>query len=281
MKKIPSKLFIFLFTVLLAINFSCKKPTEDLVGNGGGSGGSGGTGGGGGGSTPPTVTAPDTYFIDEYRTFTSLGGNWYQEFTISATTSFVLRGASTFSCDFAIFNASQVNNFKNNLAFSAYVLMDNQFGTAYVTLQPGTYYAGVRNQVNSANSARIELDYATKLPASDRATFIDNYFQAANSINKNGGKLWQPFTIQQGYRYFTDGCNSGNIEYWIVSSAELTKFINGQAFQYYTDYHSTSSADPGSHEIKLPPGDYAYIFKNSSTANNETVTYVCERWRVN
>ncbi len=285
MKKTINLILVFLLSTLMAINFSCEKPTEDLVPNNGGSGGSGGNGGGGGGggggTTPPTVTNPDTYFIDEYRTFSNLGGYWYQEFTVSTTTRFVLRGASTFSCDFAVFNASQVNNFKNNLAFSAYVVMDNQYGTAYVTLQPGTYYAGVRNQVNSVNSARIELDKDITLPASDRASFVDNYFQAARVINKNGGKLWQPFTIQQGFRYFTDGCNSGNIEFWIVAESELNKFINGQPFQYYVDYHSTSSADPGSHEVKLPAGNYAYVFRNNGTTNNESLTYLCERWRVN
>lgn len=280
MKKIHSLKFLFFIAALLLIGFACEKPTEDLTGGGGGTGGTGG-GGGGGGSTVPTVTAPDTYFIDEYRTFSALGGSWYQQFTVSTTTSFVLRGASTFACDFAVFSTTQLNNFNNNQPFTAYVVMDNQYGTAYVTLAPGTYYAGVRNQVSGSNSARIELDKTVTLPASDRAIFIDNYFSAARSIPKNGGKLWQPFTVQQGYRYFTDGCNSGNIESWIVTETEMNKFINGQAFQYYVDYHSTSSADPGSHEVKLPPGNYAYIFQNSSTANNESITYVCERWRVN
>ncbi len=277
MKKTFSLKFALITAALLFTVFACEKPTEDLTG---GSGGSGGGSGGGGGATP-TVTNPDTYFIDEYRTFSALGGSWTQQFTVSVTTSFVLRAASTFSCDFAVFSAAQLNNFNNNQPFTAFVVMDNQYGTSYVTLAPGTYYAGVRNQSNSANSARIELDKTVTLPASDKATFIDNYFSAARTIAKNGGKLWQPFTLQQGYRYFTDGCNSGNIEWWIVTETEMTKFINGQTFQYYADYHSTSSADPGSHEIKLPPGNYAYIFKNSSTANNEAVTYVCERWRVN
>jgi len=105
MKKTINLILVFLLSTLMAINFSCEKPTEDLVpnngGSGGGGGGNGGGGGGGGGGTAPTVTTPDTYFIDEYRTFSSMGAYWYQQFTVSTTTRFALRGASTFACDFA------------------------------------------------------------------------------------------------------------------------------------------------------------------------------------
>ena len=226
-----------------------------------------------------TVTNPDTYFIDQFRTFNTLGNWWVQEFTVSGTSAqFVLRGASTYAVDFAVVPAAQINNFKNNASFTGYGVMDNKFGTQYLTLPPGTYYAAVRNQVNAANGARIELDKRITLPASDRASYVDLYFSGANNVNANGW-LVQPFTIQAGYRYFVDGCNSGDISSYVIPEADINKFKNGQSFNHYPAYQSSSTADPGHFELKLAPGNYAYAFRNTGS-KAQALTYACERWRV-
>ena len=116
--------------VLLSLNIiSCSK--EPLP--------AGNSGGGATPPTPPTVTDPDTYFIDEYLTFNGLGGYWHQQFTVGGTTTFILRCASTYTADFAVFAPSQLNNFQNNQSFTGYLIFDNQFGTGTVTLSAGTY----------------------------------------------------------------------------------------------------------------------------------------------
>ena len=259
---------------------SCKKETPEPPPPASGGTGGGSGGGGGAGSTVPTVTEPNTYFIDEYRTVNGNGAWWVQEFTVSGTSTFVLRAASTYTADFAVFSPSQLINFQTNAGFSAFVLFDNKYGTANVTLGPGTYYVGFRNQSTGTNSARIELDKDLVLPASDKCTYVDNYLNAASNINPNNGYLTQAFTVQTGYRYFMDGCNSADITYWVIPAAEINKFTSGATFQYYTQYTSSSTADPGAHSMTLPAGNYYYVFRNTGTVK-QSLTYRCERWKVN
>ncbi len=159
------------------------------------------------GKSPATTTAPNTFFLsNECYTVNNLGDWWAQSFTITATTNFVLRFASQYKADAAIVDESQINNFKNNQPFTGYAGFDDQFGYKYVTLNAGTYYLAIRNQISSANILAVELDYYIILPSTDQVTYNDDYVSGGQSLN-SGAKLWQPFTIQNGFRYFIDGNN--------------------------------------------------------------------------
>jgi hypothetical protein len=227
--------------------------------------------------TPPTVTAPETIYISSSDySVSGLGSSWVQSFTINTSTSFVFRFASKTSAQAAIMRSDQVNNFKNNASFSGYGLFDKQIGTVYLTLAPGTYYVGARNSVAADNSWSIELDYTISLPASDRCTYADIYVQGSK-IFPNGGKMWQPFTVQSGVRYFLDGSSVG-FKTQIISADQLSAFSSGQSYFSYSDYDQTDGGAPGLYEIKLPPGDYVLACTGIGPS---AITYTMERWRVN
>lgn len=229
----------------------------------------------------PSQAQVTTYFTDKHGTFSSIGSYWYQEFTIQQKRTFVLRMTSDYAADAAIVTGSQLNNFINNQSFSGYALFDNQYGTKSVTLPAGTYYVGVRSQSNSSNAYRLELDYDIKVPAdaSHTYTFVDHYIQGTKSVGANGGKLWHGFTIQSGFRYFIDGCNTG-LSTYVIPASELAAFQSGGSFSYYAAYSGTDNAYPGLDEIKLAPGSYYLAFINSNSIQ-KPVTYTMERWRVN
>lgn len=225
-------------------------------------------------------TTPNTYFADKHGTFPRNGGYWHQAFTVGTSSDFVLRVAADYVADTAIIAPSQLSNFINNRAFSGYALFDNSFGTKSLTLSPGTYYLAVRNQNNGANTYRLELDYDIKLPADSTYTyqFVDNYIQGTQTVGARGGKLWHPFTVQSGYRYLIDGCNTG-LGTYVIPASQLSAFRNNSTFNYYIAYSSESdNALPGLHEIKLNPGSYYIAFENSN-AIPKAVTYAMERWR--
>ena len=234
---------------------------------------------GGGGSTggSATITAPSTQFIASQDYTVSNNGAYYtQQFTINSTTSFVFRFASQYQAQGAIITADQLSKFQTSQAFSGYALFDKTFGTNYITLSAGTYYVVIRNVSSGANKWSVELDYAISLPASDRATFVDNYANGAKSLTA-GSRFWQPFTVQSGYRYFIDGCNV-NCDVRFIAASQLTAFQNGQAYQYYTNYYDSNGAAPGFYELSLLVGNYYMVSYNSISG---ALTYTLERWKVN
>jgi Secretion system C-terminal sorting domain len=224
-----------------------------------------------------TVTSPNTFFIaSQDYSVSSYGSPWVDgPFTVSTSTTFVLRFASKYNAQASVFSSDQLNNFENMSSFSGYGTMNNQIGTQYVTLPVGTYYVGARNTTSAANEWSIELDYNLSFPASDASTFYDIYIQGTKAF-QNGGKLWNEFTVQDGFRYFLDGCNIGFGTY-IIPENQLNAFQNGQSFTYYSDYASTSGEGPGLYEIRLPPGSYYLVAAATSTSS---ITYTMERWKV-
>lgn len=222
-----------------------------------------------------------TVFIEKHGTFNGTGAYWYQEFTISQQSAFVLRVTTDYAADAAVVTGAQLGNFTSNQPFSGYALFDNQYGTKSVTLPPGTYYVAVRSQSSSVSNYRMELDHDITVPpdATRTYTFIDNYIQGTEYVNANGGKLWHGFTIQSGVRYFLDGCNTG-LSTYVIPASELAAFQSGGTFNYYTAYSGTDNAYPGLSEITLAPGSYYLAFINSNGIR-KPVTYTMERWRVN
>ena len=270
--------------VIAALVFSaCKKEitntplaaAEDSVKHN--PGGGGGTGGGG--TQPPTKTVPSTTFLaSQDYSVSAYGAYSYQQFSVSATTTFFFRLASSYKVQAGIFVPSQLSNFTSMQSFTAFGLFNNQHGTQTVTLSPGTYYLGVRNTNNGTgvNKWSWELDYIYTFPASDRVSFYDTYFQTVNA-QPTGGKFWQGLTIQNGFRYFIDGC-SVNAETYIIPENELSNFQNNLSFQYYTDYYMATGAGPGMWEVNLPAGNYYLVGK---TTAGGAWTYTGDRWRVN
>lgn len=270
MKKfIPLQLI--LLVVLISVS-SCTKSGSGLT-----SGGSNGNNGGGSGSNPPTITNPSTVFISDVdRIASNLGAYYLQQFTVNQTTAFVFRFAILYNAQAAIITESEVNAFKNLQSFSGYGLFDNVFGTKLVTLAPGTYYLAIRNTSNGQNKWSVELDFDITLPTSDRATRYDYYLNDTKAF-ANGGKTWQPFTVQSGFRYFLDGCNV-NTDFFVIPQAELNNFQNNQTFNAYSSYNGFGGEAPGFYEIKLNPGNYYLVSRSNQPSS---YTYLMERWKVN
>jgi len=221
------------------------------------------------------AAANDTYFISNSSVL-SKGSWWVQGFTVKASTPFQLRVASDYTAQTAVFGSDQLNAFENNGSFQAYSLFDNKIGFQSFTLSPGSYYVGIRNTSTTSNQYDLELDYAMSIPG---LSHVDTYLSGATTVGANGGKLWQPFTVQCGVRYLMDGGNSG-LKTYIIPADQLASFQANQGFKYFTDYSSDydDPSEPGFYEVKLPPGDYYLIFWNDTNIS-KAVTYNMERWR--
>jgi hypothetical protein len=225
-------------------------------------------------------TTPSTFFIDKKcKAFYINGEWWWQSFSVFTTTTFVIRFASQYGADAAIFTEDDRFEFENNLAFSGWGVFDNQIGYLSVTLAPGNYYVGMRNQISGTNYVSIELDYTISLPSYDNCSFYDYYLDGVYNLSA-GGKLWQLITIQNLFRYFIDGINSG-VDVFFIPPTELSNFQNNQSFQYYIDYtQSTCGEGPGFFEIMLPSGTYYMVARNNSLSNH-SINYAMERWIIN
>jgi len=281
-----SSLLLRLASVLFAVAIvvSCNKSDPSPSGggsnngnNGGGGSGSGSGSGSGGNTNPATTTTPSTFFIaDQDHSVNAFGAYYTQQFSISKTTTFSFRFSTLYKAQAAIIQEGQLSAFKNMQAFNGYGIFDNVFGTKTVTLDAGTYYVAIRNTNNGQNKWSMELDADIALPSSDRATRYD-YYLSENKAFASGGKTWQPFTVQTGYRYFLDGCNV-NTDFFIIPEAELSKFQNGQSFNSYTDYNSNAGEAPGFYEVKLNAGTFYLVSRSNQVSS---YTYSMERWKVN
>ena len=159
----------------------------------------------------------------------------------------------------------------------AYTFFNNQLGTHYVTLQPGNYAVACRNQSTGSNTFHAELDNGITLPSSDNCIFNDIYVQGEQEMTA-GQWAVQPFTIQTGYRYYVDGCNT-SVNCYLIDATQSSAFESGGQFTYYKAYSGENSPDqPGFYEVVLPPGDYALAFRNP-TSSPQGLTYTMERWK--
>lgn len=267
---------MLLIGFVLALSACTKQdPAPNNSGTSNGTGSTSGTGSTGGSAT---VTAPNTFFIaSQDYVANGFGAYWIQSFTIYTKTTFVFRFASQYKAQASIITEDQLPNFENiGSSFNGYYTFDNQIGTNSATFDPGTYYLAIRNTSNGTNKWSTELDYPVTLPASDRAVFYDYYVSGVKSLT-GGSQLYQSFTIQTGYRYFIDGCNV-NCDIRIIPASDLNAYQNKLTYNYFTDYYDPSGAAPGLWELKLPPGDYDLV---SSNAQDGSITYVMERWKLN
>jgi hypothetical protein len=216
----------------------------------------------------------DTYFIDLSATLSPSGSGkaQAQTFTISKTTTFVLRFASDFNAEAAVMTGASAQSFVNDGSYTFFGRnFVNAFGTATITLGPGSYAVGMRNRSTASNRSRLELDYALSVPG---WSYYDSPYSRAETIAANS-LAWRGFSIQSGVRYFIDGCNSG-LDTYIIPENQLANFQNHQAFQYYYG-GDDDSAFPGLWELKLNPGTYYLVFRNRNNTG-KTVTYILDRY---
>lgn len=217
--------------------------------------------------------AVNTYFIDRTGTWTGTGGSAYNMFTLSRRTTFVLRYASDYTSDGVVLRASQLSNFTAGRAYSYVAGFTGQFGTKTITLDPGSYAVAARNRVNGTNNFRYELDYDIGA-AYPSLTFRGNALNGSLNVAPNGGKGYNVFTIQRGFRYFLDGTNSG-VETYVIPASEFGNFKGNRTFRYYTAYSGTTADQPGLVEVTLPPGQYYLVFRNRTSVNH-AVTYTMQ-----
>jgi hypothetical protein len=243
-----------------------------------GSGGTTSTGGGSGsGGTTPPANFRDTQFLSKQRRTYQSRGSWTTDgFTVNQQTTFVFRVAADYSVQAAIITDSSLSAFTNNQAFSGYAIFDNTYGTKSVTLNPGTYYVAVRNTANAANTVSWEFDYNQSATG---ATYDTNMFSRTDSVAA-GGWYYQPFTINAGYSYVIDGCNSGMNSY-IIPESELNNFKSNATFRYYTNYADLLGGEgPGRWVVVLPTGNYGVALRNS-VGIPKTLTMTMDRWKNN
>jgi hypothetical protein len=242
----------------------------------------GGSTGAGLGSTPifPDVS---TTIITSGNTFNNLGGNYTQSFTVSQTTRVVMRVAADYQVQAAVFAPSQLTNFQNNRTFTANGnFFDRENGTVSVDLTPGTWYVGIRNMVAGTNSTRFALEYAVaeRITPSGNITFTfnDYYYNRLLTVAAGGAAI-QEFEINDNVRYFLNGVNSAGLLCAVIPASEISKFSSGQNYQTYGQYTQSTSACPGPFELRLPKGNYALVFKNTSNTDR-VLTFTLERWLV-
>jgi hypothetical protein len=220
-----------------------------------------------------SVLAQDTTFISNNGALPRQGAVSSNQFTLSATTTLVLRVVADYSADAGIFTASSFTAFSNGQAASGWALFNAKIGTTTVTLNPGSYVVAIRNGTNGANNFAYELDYDENRPGQRR---LDSQ-GAAEYVGANGGKLWQPFTIGSGQYVWIDGANVG-LEFYLLPAAELDNFKAGRPFRSFADYEPVVQASqPGAFHVDLPPGDYVLAFRNP-TPISKPVTYTIEWW---
>jgi hypothetical protein len=240
----------------------------------------------GGTTSPPPTTGGSTLngSVDISNTLFVSGSNILlgnrksksEKFTISTRQTFDFRFASQYNAVAGIFDSNNIQNFLDFKAGSGFVIFENINGFKSVTLNPGTYYIGIRNSSGSDMIVAYELDRKPILK--NGANYIDRYFGEVKSLKPNV-KMWHEFKIQSAIIYVVEGLNSGSIDTFIIPKAELDNFKNSRPFKYYSDYAESTGGAPGGYLIELPPGDYALIARNKTSNKTSTIVYSCDRYR--
>lgn len=245
-------------------------------GSGGNTGGGGPSGGGNTGQNPPQGIPNNTTFVSKYDVFSAKGAYWLQEFTVNTATTFVLRLAAQYKLQAGIFPISQMAAFQNGSQVSGNAIFDDTYGIRAVTLAPGKYFVGIRNNVSGANSYALELDYGIRLPAPATRTQTES---VAESLTKGQWKSYK-ITTTTSSRIFVDGCNSG-IDVYLVDESNYTKFQNNQSFQYLVGEFSgeQNKNTPGFAEIPNTGRIYYLVMSNRRGATGHSFTFTYEAWR--
>ncbi len=199
-------------------------------------------------------------------------GDWaVQKFKIPKRTQYRLRTATDYKADVAVIPQNQLGAFQDGDDFFGWGF-DDAYGNKTVTLNAGTYYLAVRNQVEGSNYVRVELDTLLTIPGfafSSWGIYDTDYLEP-------GYSYWSKFNAQKNVRLFLDGANTG-LETYVVAKKELSRFIAGKSFRYYAAYSKVTTDMPGFYELKLPVGEYALCFYNDLDFDL-SFTYEAERW---
>ena len=208
---------------------------------------------------------------------------WYQAFTVGSSSPFIMYFTSEYNADAAILSSeSELQKFIGCQSFSAVgnFLFDNQYGiSGSATLSPGTYYVGFRNQANVENHVSLELEEG--FPKIDNATFEDIYIKKIFMVEPRK-KVTHTFTVQEGFRYAFEGCNSGSMDVYVIPETETSNFLDSKVFKYYTDYSEEDDPNsPGLMTLDLPPGKYALAYQNNHADITQSIVYHLYRYRTN
>jgi hypothetical protein len=222
------------------------------------------------------VSAENTYLVERGGTFKGLGSSVYNAFTVSKPTTYLFRYVSDSTTQAAIIPVNQLQSFIKNKSFTYLEVFDKNYGTKFVTLNPGKYYVAARSLVKTSNSYYYEVDYMMTPEMVPGYHFQANPLFKTNIIKSKVGSLYQSFSIIKGSRYFLDGCNTG-LQTYIIPSSQLSNFKANRTFTYYHAYSSNTGTSPGYWEIKLPPGTYYLAFKNKTPLDRK-VTYSLVQW---
>ena len=235
----------------------------------------------------PTSTAATTSNIDPFQYLTRYNSSsqskeaiFKSTFTLTKSTPVVVMYTSRYTSQAALLSASEYTNFNNNGAFRGWGIYDKQYGYQHTTLDPGTYYVGVRDVGgNKDNYYCYEVYYGTQIPASDRCEFVDIYINNLKAL-KAGEYLYHKFTIQEGFRYVFNGCySSWGMQGHFIPESELNNYTSGRTFQPISGYGAGADGTLAVKELKFPAGNCYFVFKNTNTSLPINITYFMERYR--
>ena len=224
----------------------------------------------------PPATPVNTDFLADTENLPVGTLGFGQKFTLTQTTSFVLRFAADSAADCYVFSQKDLDAFNAGKTVPTFVnFLSSTGGEKTVTLTPGDYVVGMRNRTSSINVARYELDYAISLPGMTRSYAINPLPHTIGPVTgAGGGKLVQAFTVKANTRYFLDGANTGVTAY-VIPASQLSNFQRGPNFQFL--YSNSTTDAPGFVELNLPPGQYYVAFVNP-TGVPKTAVFDIEAW---
>ncbi|MEO5331179.1 MAG: hypothetical protein H7839_04085 [Magnetococcus sp. YQC-5] len=211
---------------------------------------------------------------------TKVNCSFYVEpFTVTTAGQYRLYFTSEYTADAVVLSSqANVDSFARCGSYNYVAGFNGSYGqTASFTLQPGSYAVGVRNSANTTNHYSFELELVP--PAISEATFYDQYIQRSNTV-KPGQLYSQPFTIQDGFQYVIEGCNSGSMDVFILPPDQLSNFTNKLSYKYYSNYGGSNDPnEPGLATLNLSPGDYILVYRNNHATIAQTITYTLYRYR--
>ncbi|MFD2570954.1 PKD domain-containing protein [Spirosoma soli] len=235
-----------------------------------------------GAAAPPTTSNINPFrYLARHATSLQSKELTARSFRITRPTPVVIMNTSRYASQAGLMTADEYAKFINNGAFQGWGVFDKQNGYEFLTLDPGTYYVGVRDASGNSkeNYYCYQVYYATQIPESDRCEFVDIYIKDLKTLQA-GEYLYHKFTIQEGFRYvFNGGYSSWNLRGYFIPESELANFTSGRTFQSYTDYVAGADGTLAVEELKLPAGNYYFVFKNTLTKLPLNITYFMERYR--
>jgi hypothetical protein len=220
-----------------------------------------------GGTTTGGTDLPNSKIADQN---TSIGVDTAVSFTLTQTTHNEYRYTPRNAADCAVITADQVAAFRAGQAYTGYFAnAQHGGGCGYANLPAGTYYLAMRDatgNANSNNSSHFEIDDATGLSSADGMHYLGELVNPTVLNLAVNQRSTNEFTIQANTRNFLFGCNTGQMNSYIIPKSQEAAFRAGQQFTSYKDYDNPNENDEPYYDLsKLPPGTYALAVSNTTS----------------